>query len=45
MVTAGLVIQSLILRALDADCFVELAGIDLSAVFDVLDIELSITCV
>ena len=36
--TAGLVIQSLIARALDDDCYVALAGIDLSAAFDVVDV-------
>ena len=41
-VTAGLVIQSLIVRALDSDCYVALAGIDLSAAFDVVDVELLI---
>ena len=39
-VTAGLVPQSLISRALDDNCFVAMAGIDLSAAFDVLDINL-----
>ena len=33
-VTAGLILQSLIARALDDDCYVALAGIDLSAAFD-----------
>ena len=32
-VTAGLILQSLIARALDDDCYVALAGIDLSAAF------------
>ena len=41
-VTAGLVLQSLISCALDDNCFVALAGIDLSAAFDVVDIELLI---
>ena len=41
-VTAGLVLQSLIARALDEDCYVALAGIDLSAAFDVVDVELLI---
>ena len=36
-VTAGLVLQSLIARAMDDDCYVALAGIDLSAAFDVVD--------
>ena len=36
--TAGLILQSLIARALDEDCYVALAGIDLSAAFDVVDI-------
>ena len=31
MVTAGLILQSLIARALDDDCYVALAGIDLSS--------------
>ena len=31
MVTAGIVLQSLIARAMDDDCYVALAGIDLSA--------------
>ena len=39
-VTAGLILQSLITRALDDDCYVALAGIDLSAAFDVVDIEI-----
>ena len=39
---AGLLLQSLIARALDDDCYVALAGIDLSAAFDVVDIELLI---
>ena len=37
--TAGLLLQSLIARALDNDCYVALAGIDLSAAFDVVDID------
>ena len=41
-VTAGLILQSLIARALDDDCYVALAGIDLSAAFDVVDVELLI---
>ena len=40
-VTAGLILQSLIARALDDDCYVALAGIDLSAAFDVVDIFMS----
>ena len=36
-VTAGLILQSLIACALDDDCYVALAGIDLSAAFDVVD--------
>ena len=36
--TAGLILQSLIARALDDDCYVALAGIDLSAAFDVVDV-------
>ena len=36
------ILQSLIARALDDDCYVALAGIDLSAAFDVVDIELLI---
>ena len=42
-VTAGLILQSLIARALDHDCYVALAGIDLSAAFDVVDVKLLIT--
>ena len=41
-VTAGLLLQSLIARALDDDCYVALAGIDLSAAFDVVDVKLLI---
>ena len=40
--TAGLLLQSLIARALDDDHYVALAGIDLSAAFDVVDVELLI---
>ena len=40
--TAGMLLQSLIARALDDDCYVALAGIDLSAAFDVVDVELLI---
>ena len=40
MVTAGLILQSLITRALDDNCYVALAGIDLCAAFDIVDIEL-----
>ena len=36
-VTAGLVLQSLIARAMDDDCYVALTGIDLSAAFDIVD--------
>ena len=36
--TAGLVIQLLIAHALDDDWYVDLAGIDLSAAFDVVDV-------
>ena len=41
-VTAGLILQSLIARALDDDCYVALAGIDLSGAFDVVDVKLLI---
>ena len=41
-VTAGLVLQSLIAYALDSDCYVALARIDLSAAYDVVDVELLI---
>ena len=34
-----MLLQSLIARALDNDCYVALAGIDLSAAFDVVDID------
>ena len=34
-VTAGLLLQSLITRALDDDDYVAMAGIDLSAAFDI----------
>ena len=40
--TAGLLLQSLIARALDDDCYVALASIDLSAAFDVVDVGLLI---
>ena len=40
--TAGLLLQSLISRALDDDEFVAMAGIDLSAAFDIVDIDLLI---
>ena len=43
-VTAGLVLQSLIAYALDSDCYVALAGIDLSAAFGVVDVKLLIKC-
>ena len=42
MATAGLILQSSIARTLDDDCYVALAGIDLSAAFDVVDVELLI---
>ena len=41
-VTAGLILQSLIGRAMDDDCFVALAGIDFSAAFDVVVVKLLI---
>ena len=41
-VTAGLLLQSLISRALDDDDFVALASIDLSAAFDIVDVDLLI---
>ena len=40
--TAGLMLQSLIARALDDNCYVAMAGIDLSAAFDVVDVKLLI---
>ena len=40
--TAGLLLQSLIARSLDDDNFVALASIDLSAAFDIVDVELLI---
>ena len=40
--TGGLLLQSLIARAMDNDCYIALAGIDLSAAFDVVDVELLI---
>ena len=40
--TAGLLLQSLIARALDNDEYVALAGIDLSAAFDIVDVTLLI---
>ena len=40
--TAGLILQSLIGRAMDDDCFVALAGIDFSAAFDVVVVKLLI---
>ena len=40
--TAGLLLQSLIARALDDDCYVALASIDLSAAFDVVNVGLLI---
>ena len=39
---AGLLLQSMIARALDEDCYVALASIDLSAAFDVVDVGLLI---
>ena len=41
-VTAGLLLQSLITRALEDDNFVALASIDLSAAFDIVDVDLLI---
>ena len=41
-VTAGLLLQSLTAWAMDDDCYVALAAIDLSAAFDVVDVELLI---
>ena len=41
--TAGLVLQSLISRALDDDQFVAMASLDLCAAFDVVDVPLLIT--
>ena len=40
--TADLLLQSLIACAMDNDCYVAMAGIDLSAAFDVADVELLI---
>ena len=40
--TAGLVIQSLIARALDDDEYVAMASLDLSSAFDVVDVKLLI---
>ena len=40
--TAGLLLQSLIMRALDDDDFVAMAGIDLIAAFDIVDVDLLI---
>ena len=42
MVTAGLLLQSLISRALDDNEYVAMAGIDLSAAFDIVDEDLLI---
>ena len=39
-VTAGLLLKSLIMRALDDDNCAALASIDLSAAFDIVDITL-----
>ena len=44
MVTVGLILQSLITCALDDDCYVALAGIDLSSAFDIVDVDLLIKC-
>ena len=41
-VTADLILQSLIARAMDDDCYVALAGMDLSAAFDIVDVKLLI---
>ena len=41
-VTAGLILQSLIARALDDNCYVALADIYLSAAFDIVDVKLLI---
>ena len=41
-VTAGLLLQSLITRALDDDHYVALASIDLSAAFNIVDVDLLI---
>ena len=41
-VTAGLLLQSLISRALDDNEYVAMAGIDLSAAFDIVDEDLLI---
>ena len=40
--SAGLLLQSIISRSLDDDCYVALASIDLSAAFDVVDVGLLI---
>ena len=39
-VTAGLALQSLILRALEDDSYVAMASLNLSAAFDVVDVNL-----
>ena len=39
--TAGLLLQSLISSALDDNKFVAMAGIDLSAAFDIVDVDLN----
>ena len=41
-VTVGLLLQSLITRALDDDNYVAMAGIDFSAAFDIVDVDLLI---
>ena len=41
--TAGLLLQFLIARALDSDEYVALASIDLSAAFDIVDVNLLIS--
>ena len=40
--TAGLTLQSIISRALDEDNYVALASIDLSAAFDIVNVDLLI---
>ena len=40
--TGGLLLQSLVARALDDDCFVAMASVDLSAAFDAVDMKLLI---
>ena len=41
-VTAGLVLKYLIAHALDDDCYVALAGIDLSAAFDLYHLKIRV---